>query len=106
MTAEQLRKFIVEQQRPRCKREPSARAVANMIGSLQWFIFEEEIPQEQEQILKSLGYDNIGRLRADATELIISLRDELGPENWEAYFERRKDHPPFINVPRPHEDNL
>lgn len=83
MSADQLRETIIEKQRPQCKSEPDAHAVANYLGAFIWDIFTEEIGRHEErrsQVLRNLGYDSIEFLRNDARELITQLDKELGPQ--------------------------
>lgn len=100
MTAEHLRQVAVELERPLCKNEPNAHAIANRLASTQWRIYEAETPEEQAEVLEDFNYDDIGELRADATELILSLRAELEASSWEIYFNRRREFSPYLNVPK------
>ena len=45
MTAEELRQFIINSQRPNCKNEPGANAIANSLGAMQSYIFEPGSPE-------------------------------------------------------------
>ncbi len=66
------------------------------------FIYECESPDVISDTLKSFTYDDIEKLRADAAELMLTLRSELKPEDWETYFgDRRRNFPPYLNVPKP-----
>lgn len=68
---------------------------------MQWFIYECESSKVITDTLKSFMYDDIEKLRADAAELMLTLRNELKPEEWGKYFDRRRDFPPYLNVPKP-----
>jgi len=68
---------------------------------MQWFIYESDSSKFIANTLESFTYDDIEQLRADATELMLILRKELKPEDWETYFDRRRDFPPYLKVPKP-----
>lgn len=91
MSAEQLRRSIVDEQRSACKEEPGVHAVANFLATFQWWIFEAAEPADQQEVLNIYGYQDIKSLRRDAAELIVKLHGELGHGNWENYFSRRGD---------------
>lgn len=91
MRTENLRHFIEEEQRVEGDKKPDSHAVANFLAAFQAIIFAENGSKGQGDVLSAFGYEYLSELQEDATQLVRELYQELGDEEWEVYFRKRRN---------------